>query len=64
VLVHVDVIMSSIHLPSTLEQRLTGLGAGAWLFLIVVGPTCQFSSSYGGYHLLQQGMGVSFQGLL
>jgi hypothetical protein len=34
--------VSSVHPPSTLEQRLAGLGAGARLFLVVVGPTSRF----------------------
>jgi hypothetical protein len=42
VLVPVDVIMSSVHPPSTLEQRLAGLEAGARLFLVVVGPMSCF----------------------
>jgi hypothetical protein len=41
----VDVVVSSVHPPSTLEQRLAGLEAGARLFLVVVGPTCPCSSS-------------------
>ena len=51
----------AIH-PGAAARR---AGSGAWLFLVVVGPTCPISSSYGGYHLLQQGVGVgvSFQGL-
>jgi hypothetical protein len=39
----VDVVVSSVHPPSTLEQRLARLEAGARLF--VVGPTCPCSSS-------------------
>jgi hypothetical protein len=53
-----DVVVSSIYPPSTVEQWLAGLGVGAQLSLVVWSPYARFCC----YHSLQQSMGVLFQG--
>lgn len=61
-LVLIAVVVGCYHPRSTLEQWLAGLGTGAGLFLVIVGPWCSFLSSYAGYLSCCWAWGVLFQG--